>query len=119
METETGIMERMGNLWDGFTPDGDMGEGCQREATWLVKVPTAIMKSWLGTVSGRIQAPPWVFLPLRRSADKPRAQFNLSSRVRFLEAQSGIEGRLNLEREKMCACSSTEPSWGQKIIYSS
>lgn len=29
VEAETGIVERMGNLWGGFTPDGDMGEAAR------------------------------------------------------------------------------------------
>lgn len=39
----------------------------------------------------KIQASSHMFLPLRRSADKWRAQFDLSSRIRILEAQRKIE----------------------------
>lgn len=53
------------------------------------------------SIRRRMQAPSQEFLPLRRSADKPKAQFNLNSGVRFLETQRDRGGKLNLEKENV------------------
>lgn len=99
---ERRVFERMGAPEMGLMPGGGVDEATKEKPLCWERQPL----SWGGGGDSghynlcRVPSP--TFLPLRRSADKPRAQFNLSPRVRFLQALEEAEESLNLERENNC-----------------
>lgn len=113
VEAERGVGKRMWSWWDSLMPDGEAGEASRGRPLGGkgLRADHCHHGELLGhCILKRMGAPSKAVLPLRRSIDKPRAQFNLSSRVRFLETWREREGRLTLERENVCPWSSTEPS---------
>lgn len=68
----------IGENRDGVMPDGDVGEATrERPLGWEMR-PQSSHRAVGHSILKRMLAPSWAFLPRRRSADKPRAQFNLS-----------------------------------------